>query len=80
MLLIVTEGFSTDLAVARVRTCLEDDLAVLLRLLLSSTQLGPKCLSEEIACSIFSILLVGSQSSLSSRNKYLFNGRNEKKR
>ena len=79
MLFIICEVFSTYLAVARMRTRLENDLSILFRLLLRCTQLRPKCLSEEIACWIFSILLVGFQSSLTSTNKYLFNGRNEKK-
>jgi hypothetical protein len=60
--------------------CLEDDLAELFRLLLGSTQLGLKCLSEEIRRRIFSILLVGFQSSLSSRKKYFFKRRKEEKR
>jgi hypothetical protein len=60
--------------------CLENDLSELFRLLLGSTQLCLESLSEEFGRRIFSYLLVGFQSSLSSRKKYFFKGRKEEKR
>ena len=80
MLLVVTEALFADLAIAWERLWLENGFSHLFRFFLCLTQFCSKCLSEHSACWIFSILLVGYQSSLSSKNRYLLNGRNEEKR
>ena len=80
MLFVVTEAFFADLAIVWERLRLEDGSFYLLRFLLSLAQFSSECLSEHSACWIFSILLVGFQSSLSSKNRYLLDGRNKEER
>lgn len=80
MLFVVTEAFFADLAIVWERLRFEDRSFYLFGFLLGLAQFSSECLSEHSACWIFSILLVGFQSSLSSKNRYLFDGRNEEER
>ncbi len=77
MLLVVTEALFADLAIVWERLRFENHSSEMFGLLLGLSQLCSKCLSKHSACWIFSILLVGFQSSLSSKNRYLFKRRNE---